>query len=730
MSDDPLLAPGARVGPYEIAGPLGSGGMGDVYKATDTRLGRVVALKFVRRAHADRLGREAQAIAALNHPHICTLFDAGPDYLVMEFVDGAPLRGPLPVDVVIRYARQMASALQAAHARGIVHRDLKPANILVTSSGVKLLDFGLARMIRDSSGEAATTSATMEGTVLGTAAYMSPEQAAGQPADARSDLFSLGAVLYEAIGGRRAFGGETMAETMGAVLHDEPRRLDVTPDVWAVVARCLRKAPAERYQSAADLLAALDRIEGRDVPAGAGGDPSIAVLPFANMSDDKDNEYFSDGLAEEILNALARVPRLKVTARTSSFAFRGTQQDVRAIGETLDVRTVLEGSVRRAGSRIRVTAQLIDAVGGYHLWSERYDRELTDVFAVQDEIAAAIAGALRMKLAPASRADERYRPSLPAYEAFLQGRHFLLELGDRLPAAIEAFKHAVALDPGYPDPHVELASCYVLLWYFGLRSSEEAAPLVRAEVQRAVELGTVTPRGQGLSAIVSAGYDYDWEHAGRLFERGLSDGRGTDAEMRWCYATFCLAPAGRFAEAIALIGESLRDDPLNDVWRTSIAHLHGLAGHHAQVIEETRQILAHDRSQWIARLYQAEACWATGQMSESLSLLEAGHALVPWHARTTGLLAALLEISGKRARAAELVRELASRPDAPGFATGLLLHALVTGDVDRAAEWWGRAIDRRDLWVVFNARSWITRSLRASPHWAGLAARMRLPIAG
>ncbi len=402
-------SPGTRVGPYDILALLGSGGMGEVYKATDTRLGRTVAIKFLKSAYTDRLDREARAIAALNHPNICTIHDVGPDYLVMEYLEGAPLGSPVPLENAMRLALQIAAALEAAHAKGIVHRDLKPGNIFVTQAGVKLLDFGLAKLRAGQEGSDDTLSMTQAGTVVGTAAYMSPEQAQAKPLDARSDIFSFGLVLYEMLSGQRAFSADTGIAIMAAIVRDEPRPLKVSPELERIIARCLRKAPADRFQTMGEVRAALEQISLKP----AQEQPSIAVLPFANMSADKENEYFSDGLAEEILNSLVRIPGLKVTARTSSFAFRGKEQDIRGIAEALDVKTILEGSVRKAGNRVRVTAQLINAADGYHLWSERYDRELTDVFAVQDEIAAAIAAALKLKLAgeaaPAHRHIRRRR---------------------------------------------------------------------------------------------------------------------------------------------------------------------------------------------------------------------------------------------------------------------------------------------------------------------------------
>ncbi len=308
------LAPGSRLGPYEVVSALGAGGMGEVWKARDTRLDRMVAIKRLT-AHSERFEQEARAIAALNHPHICQIYDVGPDYLVLEYVEGRPLQGPLPVNDAIRLAIQIAAALEEAHARGILHRDLKPANVMVTPQGAaKLLDFGLAKLLDAD----ADVTRTLDGTVVGTAAYMSPEQAEGKPLDARSDIFSFGAVLYEMLSGTRAFAGQTSAQVVTAILRDDPPALQAPAGLERIVRRCLHKASAQRFQTMADVRAALEQLAAKPPEL----QPSIAVLPFANMSGDKDNEYFSDGLAEEIINALTRIPGLKVIARTSAFAFK------------------------------------------------------------------------------------------------------------------------------------------------------------------------------------------------------------------------------------------------------------------------------------------------------------------------------------------------------------------------------------------------------------------------
>ena len=331
-----VWSPGDALGPYELVAPLGAGGMGEVWKARDPRVDRVVAIKRLRPEHAERFKREARAIAALSHPHICHLYDVGQDYLVMEYVEGDVLRGPLPVAEALRLASQIASALGAAHRKGIVHRDLKPANVLVGETGAKLLDFGLAQMaVSLLPGDEETVSGTLSerGIIAGTVAYMSPEQAQGQPVDARSDVFSFGAGLYELLSGRRAFAGETPFATLSAVVRDEPPQLEGPSSLAGIVQRCLAKQPRDRFQSMAEVMAALERTAAKPVDT----HPSIAVLPFANMSRDPDEDYFSDGLAEELINLLAHVPNLKVTARTSSFAFRGKEQDIRRIAQALGV---------------------------------------------------------------------------------------------------------------------------------------------------------------------------------------------------------------------------------------------------------------------------------------------------------------------------------------------------------------------------------------------------------
>ena len=348
--------------------------MGDVWKARDTRLDRVVAIKCCKQEFSDRFLREARAVASLNHPNICTLYDVGPDHLVMEYIEGLSPRGPLGPAEALRLASGIAAALEAAHAQGITHRDLKPTNILVTSTGVKLLDFGLA-VVNDNAGGAVAETATMltaAGTIVGTVAYMSPEQTRGEHVDGRSDIFSFGAVLYELVSGRLAFPGSSAAETIAAIIRDEPEALDAPSAFSAIVTRCLRKAPASRFQTMSEVRAALEQATDEHKTTGrADTKPSIAVLPFANLSGDPEQEFLADGLTEDIITGLSRVSGLFVIARNSAFASKGHAVAVTLVARDLGVRYVLQGSVRRSGHRVRISAQLVDATTGHHVWADK-----------------------------------------------------------------------------------------------------------------------------------------------------------------------------------------------------------------------------------------------------------------------------------------------------------------------------------------------------------------------
>jgi serine/threonine protein kinase/tetratricopeptide (TPR) repeat protein len=534
------LTASTRLGPYEILSKLGSGGMGEVYRARDTRLDREVAIKVLPAPLAQdpqalaRFQREAKAVAALSHPHILTLYDIGTEqgttYAVMELLEGQTLggllrQGPLDWRRVLTLATAIAEGLSAAHAKGITHRDIKPDNIFLTlDGGLKILDFGLARLekrtVIPAGGAGATVSLeTQPGVVMGTVNYMSPEQVRGLPADARSDVFSFGSMLHEMLTGRRPFDGDTSADTMAAILHNPPPPLSQSgrerpAELDRVVLRCLEKDAGRRYPSARELAAALKslsqeavtsdsgslkRIETaatlcEEASGGRGGKssgPSVAVLPFVNMSSDPENEFFSDGLAEELIAVLTKVKGLHVASRTSAFAFKGKNEDVRKIGEQLNVRTVLEGSVRKSGNRLRISAQLVNVADGYHLWSETYNRQLQDVFEIQDEIAQNIAGALQVILTEKDKqAVENAQPAdVQAYEFYLRGRQFFHQFrGKAFDFAQQMFTRAIEIDPTYARAYAGIADCHSLL-YLLWEASEANLNKADEASRKALKLG-------------------------------------------------------------------------------------------------------------------------------------------------------------------------------------------------------------------------------------------------
>jgi eukaryotic-like serine/threonine-protein kinase len=712
--------PGLSLGPYVLISQIGSGGMSEVWKARDTRLDRIVAVKRLSIEHNKRFEQEARAIAALNHPHICQLYDVGPDYLVMEFIEGQPLRGPLSEEEALRLALQIVSALEEAHRRSIIHRDLKPANVMVTNTGAaKLLDFGIAKHAANP--DFALT-ATVEGTVIGTAAYMSPEQAEGKTVDARSDIFSFGAVLYEMLSGGRAFSGSSTVDILSAVLRDQPPPLRTQPAFEAIVKQCLAKAPSQRFQTMTELRSALEKVPAES----ARRDPSIAVLPFANMSGDKENEYFSDGLAEEIINVLAHIPGLKVTARTSAFAFRGKEQDIRRIAEALGVRTILEGSVRRAGNRIRVTAQLINAEDGYHLWSERYDREMSDVFALQDEIAQAISVALQAKLTVAPATPRRYQPKLPAYEAYLKARHHLMRPSpDWQERVTESYKLAIALDPQFALPHYAVAEFFIFLAVTGLLPAREAMPMARAEAQKALDIDSSLGEAHAMLAVVAASYEYDWAEAERRFGLAMTQG-AVSPQVRIPYAMQYLVPSARFDEAAREIRQALQEDPLNIIGRVLLGSCLYIAGKFAEAEVEIRAAVELDPNLPPALGVLGNIHFVREHFAEARSCFEKGYALSPQVPIAIGSLAGVLARTGDTKRAEELLEKLGD-PQAYGAAVGYTMFHFFAGENDKIADWYEKMIEQRYPQAPGYLRGPIGMAFRSSPRWDSLARMMNLP---
>jgi serine/threonine protein kinase len=542
------LEDGSVLGAYSIRELLGSGGMGEVYRAVDTRLKRDVAIKILPAQLAEneealaRFECEAQSVAALSHPNILAIHDFGHDagitYVVMELLRGETLRDRLERTILsirkaVEIARQIVRGMIAAHDQGIVHRDLKPENIYLTKEGLaKILDFGLAKQgVEPFSPDAETAAPTLghsqPGAVMGTLNYMSPEQVRGHPVDQRTDVFSFGVVLYEMLSGQRPHQGTSSADVIGSILREEPRNIleiegAVPVALGRIVSRCLEKDVHDRFQTARDLSFALETVDGErgdeQAPSAVDRRPaqdedtsSVAVIPFTNMSPDPEQEYFCEGMAEEIINSLASVEGLRVAARSSAFQFNSKSHDAREVGAALNVRTVLEGSVRTAGRRVRVTVQLIDAENGFQLWSDRYDREMDDIFALQDEISEQVVDALKVTLGAEAK-EEMKRPtaSVEAYQLYLKGLHnwYKRETGS-LQKAADFFEQAAAVDPDYAMAHAGLVTSYCSLAFYGTEPSIARARANTA-AERAAALAPGVAEVHAALGMYASWFAFDW----------------------------------------------------------------------------------------------------------------------------------------------------------------------------------------------------------------------------
>ena len=623
----------------------------------------------------------------------------------MEFIEGTPLKGPLPLDQIFKYATQTCDALDAAHRKGITHRDLKPENILVTRAGVKLLDFGLARLQsfeqpRDQHGDqeiddaSVTVALTCNHEIVGTASYMSPEQARGELLDHRSDIFSFGALLYELLSGRQAFAGGSMVDTLSAVVRDQPPPIEVSPDLATIVSRCLSKAAADRYQNVIDVKMALEACSIKPLQEPSAAEPpSIAVLPFANMSADKENEYFGDGLAEEILNLLAKIPGLKVIARTSSFAFRGKDQDITTIAEALRVQNILEGSVRRAGNRVRITAQLIHAADGAHRWSERYDREMNDVFAIQDEIGQAISEALKLRLAPPVQVV-----NIDAWQHCMKGEYYRVKYTPTdLAKAKDHFETAIAIDPNYAHAYARLAGYYYALAFVDMNRLREMASLAKAAAENSLALDPGSTESHSLLGVLAAVVDHDWKAAAGHHATVLAEG-DTSPTSRYCYAAYYLLALGRTAEAIDQSRLALESDPLSMIRHMGLAYALTFAKRYDESIEVSRRALEIEPDSYFMWHALGMAEWFAGRYEDAIRTLKRAVDLAPWYAAAVGSLASAYHRVGDLEHAREWALRLAqSHPDSLAMAE----YRATTGAVEAMFEALEGAYEKRDVFLVF-----------------------------
>ena len=685
------LAPGSRLGPYEILAPLGAGGMGEVYRARDARLGREIAIKVLPASFSqdpDRLRRfeqEARAAGLLNHPNITAVYDIGSydgtPYVVQELLEGETLRSVLAGSrlsprTATDFALQIADGLSAAHDKGIVHRDLKPENLFVTKEGrIKILDFGLAKLTHQEEGSSATnlptaTAGTEPGVVLGTLGYMSPEQVRGRPADRRSDIFSFGAILYEMLSGKRAFMGDSAADTMSAILKEDPPDLlaanqSISPGLEHIVHHCLEKNPDQRFQAARDLgfalaesaggsavaartarrsrtappaialgasliaiLAAalvlyLPRLRGRR--AGPGGPvrvESLAVLPLENFSRDPEQEYFADGMTEALISDLAQIHSLRVISRTSVMQYKAAKRPLPEIARALNVDAVVEGSVLRSGERVRITAQLIEAKTDRHLWAKAYERDVRDVLSLQSEVARAIAREIEARLTPQEEARlASARPiNAEAHEAYLKGRYSLNKQNEpAIRQAIRYFNEAIEKDPRGAPAYAGLADAYCALRSV-YASPREVMPAAKAAALKAVELDPSSAEAHLSLGQVKFYYDFDWPGAESEFRRAIELNPNL-ADAHDLFATY-LAAMQRHTEAIFEIRRARELDPLSLLVMADAGWVYYLGRQYDRAIEESRKAVELDPTFWIAQAFLGLAYEKTGRFAEAIAALE------------------------------------------------------------------------------------------------------------
>ena len=756
MPDPPTSLAAALKDRYLIEQELGRGGMATVYLASDQRHVRQVALKVLHPELAAGLGperflREIRVAARLNHPHILPLFDSGEAagflYYVMPYVDGESLRARLDrehrlaVPETIEIARAVASALAYAHGCGVVHRDIKPDNIMLHQGEAMVTDFGIAKAFAASGQETLTST----GLIVGTPSYMSPEQASGEiELDGRSDIYSLGCVLYEMLAGERPFLGHSALAILFKQATEPPRslqslRADLPDAMEAVVARTLAKEPVDRYATAMELVQALNdqreftpSSETTRVTAPAAAMNSIAVLPFLNVSADPENEYFADGMTEEIINALTKVEGMRVTARSSAFSFKGKPQEVGEIGRRLKVASVLEGSVRRSGNRIRITAELVSVAGGHSIWSERYDREMTDVFAIQDDISRSIVNMLKVKLL----ADEhgtlvrRQTDDLEAYTAYLKGRFFWNKrTPEALRKSIALFHEAQERDPTYALPYAGEADAFNILGWWADLPPGVAFPAARKAAVQAVALAPQLAEGYASQAFVKQYYDWDWAGAEADFKHAIALNPKYSTARQW-YAQN-LITSGRSEEAIGQVRLAAELDPLSLIIVVTRALISYYAGRYEDTVAEARRTLDLEPSFGAGYSNVGLACLQLGRHEEAIASLRKAASHSHFRTMVAAQLAHALARGGDRPAAVTILADM-RRAAAERYVSPYEFAWVHAGLDDRegALASLEEAYAERSSQMVFLQVDPLFRTLRGDPRFQSLLDRVGAPGGG
>ena len=721
---------------YTIERELGRGGMAIVYRAGDVKHRRAVAIKVLRPELAARLGpdrflREVKIAASLNHPHILALYDSGDAggflYYVMPYVEGESLRDKLErekqlsVEDALGITRQVASALGYAHARNVVHRDIKPENILLHEGEAMVSDFGIALAVSAAAGERLTQT----GIAVGTPAYMSPEQATSERGvDARSDVYSLGCVLYEMLAGEPPYTGPTAQALITKRLVDPVpavRRLRAAVPVGVehALTKALAKVPADRWPSAVAFAEALAAPPPTRLP-------SVAVLPFLNLSADPENEYFADGITEDVIAQLSKIRALKVISRTSAMVFKQREQSLKEIGARLEVATLLEGSVRRVGDRVRIVAQLIDGETDRHLWAETYDRRLTDVFAIQTDVALHIASALKAELSPDEKSRLYREPTgdLHAYQLYLQGRQcYLRYTAEGSRQGIEYFERAIAKDPNYAQAYTALAMAYTELGEAGALQPDEAYARARDASAKALALDSGLGEAHCMLAFIKAVCDFDWVGAEEEFKRALAL-TPNSADTYDLYGRMCLA-LERNDEALAMEQRAQELDPL--AHRADVARALLRAGRYDEALQAATRATELDPHYARAHATLGWAYLKKGITEQGVAELETAVSLSPGDTLWLAQLGQAYGTVGNVARAREVLRqleELSGRRFVSPYHMALVYTGL--GEQERAIDWLERAYEGRSGPIYSVKGSFLFAALHDHPRFVALLRRLNL----
>lgn len=753
---------------YHLLEKLGGGGMGEVYLAEDTNLGRSIALKILPpdvahdRKRLRRFLQEARAAAALHHPNVAHIYEIGEfdgiNFIAMEYVEGQTLdakinRHPLGTVQIIEIGIEIADALTEAHAKGITHRDIKPTNIILTPrGGLKVLDFGLAKVTtvagaepQRAASDISTQIKTTPGLVIGTVQYMSPEQALGCEVDYRSDIFSLGGVLYEMATGRLPFSGKTATEIIDRIAHTQPEAIarfnyNVPAELEHIIRKCLEKDRERRYQSAHELLIDLRNLQ-RDSNASTGTAvrsrrqrsrkliSSLAVLPLVNASADPNVEYLSDGITESIINSLAQLPQLRVMARSTVFRYKGREVDPQEVGRDLNVRAVLAGRALRVGDRLIIKTELVDTTDGAQIWGEQYNRSPSDILVVQEEIAKEISEKLQVKLTAQEqkRLIKRYTENTEAYEAYLKGRHYWNKRTvEDFKKGIEYFQQAIEKDPRYALAYAGLADSYILLATYNILPPTEAIPEARMAAMKALEIDDKLAEAYISLATIEGEHEWNWSIAEKEFKQAIKINPNYAIAHQW-YGEY-LVVMGRFDEALAAIKRAHQLDPLSLVVNLALGDVFYYTRRYDEAIEQYGKTLEIDSNFAFAYSYLGSAYLQKALYAEAIAELEKARELSGGEPLIVAWLGYAFALAGEKDKARDMLDELKERSKRE-YISSYYLAIIYAGldEKDQAFEYLEKAYEERSSWLPRLKAEPKFDSLRSDQRFADLLQRVGLP---